>query len=78
MFQFSYLLSNRIYCFIDILVFSLNFNFGLLVPGVSLRLAFSQTDREDTFFLFNKRNQDLVSLFLDNNCGGDYVYNYNL
>ena len=40
------------------------------MPGVAERLAYKSLDKSDVFFLFNKRNKDLVDLFLKNNLGG--------
>lgn len=40
------------------------------VPGIAERLAFKSLDQSTVFFLFNKRNKDLVELFLNNNLGG--------
>ena len=40
------------------------------VPGVSLRLAFNEMDKDQCFFLFNKKDKDLVELFRRNNTGG--------
>ena len=34
------------------------------------KLAFGTLERKDTFHLFNKKNKDLVKLFLGNNVGG--------
>ena len=52
-----------------------NFTVGryFSVPGVSQRLAFKTVEPGDTFHLFNKRNKDLVPLFLDNNVGGPAI-----
>ena len=43
---------------------------NISVPGVAQRLAFKSLTRADTFFCFNKKNKDLVDLFLNNNTGG--------
>jgi len=40
------------------------------VPGIAEWLAFKSLDPDTTFFLFNKKNSDLVDLFLNNNLGG--------
>ena len=61
-------------------IFSLKFSFLWIfisvilkiisVPGIAERLAFMSLDKSTVFFLFNKRNRDLVDLFLGNNLGG--------
>ena len=40
------------------------------MPGIAERIAFKSLDPDTTFFLFNKKNSDLVDLFLNNNLGG--------
>ena len=37
------------------------------------KLAFGTLERGDTFHLFNKKNKDLVPLFLGNNVGGPAI-----
>ena len=46
------------------------FKQAISVPGVSSRLAFQSIEDDSQFFLFNKRNKDLVKLFLSQNTGG--------
>ena len=43
------------------------------MPGISQRLAFNKVPENDVFFLFNKKNKDLVQLFLKNNVGGPAI-----
>ena len=43
------------------------------MPGISQRLAFQQVPENDVFYLFNKKNKDLVQLFLKNNVGGPAI-----
>ena len=43
------------------------------MPGIAERLAFKSLDESTVFFLFNKRNKDLVDLFLKNNLGGPAI-----
>jgi len=39
-------------------------------PGIAERIAFRTLEKDETFFLFNKKNKDLVKLFRDNLVGG--------
>ena len=43
------------------------------VPGISQRLAFYSVPENDVFYLFNRKNKDLVHLFLKNNVGGPAI-----
>lgn len=40
------------------------------VPGIAERLAFQTLKDDEFFFLFNRKNKDLVDLFRKNNVGG--------
>ena len=40
------------------------------MPGVSLKLAFKEKSKDQSFFLFNKRHKDLDKTFRENNVGG--------
>ena len=47
------------------------FKQSISVPGISQILGFrSITNKEDQFFLFNKKNKDMADLFMKNNTGG--------
>ena len=44
-----------------------------LAPGIAERIAFQTLKEDETFFLFNKKNKDLVKLFRDNLVGGPAI-----
>jgi len=43
------------------------------VPGIAERLAFKTLKDDENFFLFNKANKDLVTLFRQNFVGGPAI-----
>ena len=47
--------------------------FEYLVPGVAEKLAFRTLNKDEVFYLFNRRNKDLVNLFRENNVGGPAI-----
>ena len=49
------------------------FKQAISVPGISQLLAFNNVPDDASFHLFNKKNGDLVQLFLKNNVGGPAI-----
>lgn len=45
----------------------------LSAPGIAERIAFQTLKKDETFFLFNKKNKDLVKLFRNNLVGGPAI-----
>ena len=43
------------------------------MPGIAERLAFKTLKPDEKFYLFNRKNSDLVALFRDNNVGGPAI-----
>ncbi|XP_063692200.1 uncharacterized protein LOC134824307 isoform X1 [Bolinopsis microptera] len=49
------------------------FKDAVSAPGIAERIAFQTLEEAETFFLFNKKNKDLVKLFRDNLVGGPAI-----
>ena len=49
---------------------------SISAPGIAERIAFGTLREDETFFLFNKKNSDLVKLFRENLVGGPAIIFY--